>query len=358
MNLETDRASFAGTTPSVSRANYSVARVRRDLFSRSSVGAILLNRQGGTSTDYNRTVGLDGNFVFGGDQRLTLLLARTFSPEAGSNEVAAAVDFADQKDAYNYDLTYLDVGKGFNAEMGYIQRTDTRHPRARGAWTPRPGWRGVRQLSFGGYAESYVTHAGTMESRTVNGEFGMTFDDTGVVTVDVWRDYDLLTSPFALGSGTVPVGGHRWTTGRATYTSSPRRRVSGTGYVETGRYYNGDKTTFSSGVSVVARDTLVVDLNYVRNLIDLPATPSYRTNTVSTRVSYSFSPTLFAKAFVQYNDARRLASLNLLLWNIYRPGSDFYVVYNQQWDTDLPGARFLQRKNRTLSVKVTYWLGR
>ncbi len=40
---------------------------------------------------------------------------------------------------------------------------------------------------------------------------------------------------------------------------------------------------------------------------------------------------------MQYNDDRRLATLNLLLWSIYRPGSDLYVVYNQGWDTDLAG---------------------
>jgi hypothetical protein len=75
-------------------------------------------------------------------------------------------------------------------------------------------------------------------------------------------------------------------------------------------------------------------------------------------VSYSFSPTLFVKAFAQYNDTRKQASLNLLLWNIYRPGSDFYVVYNQGWNTDLPGPHTIAAKNRSLSLKLTYWLSR
>jgi len=72
-------------------------------------------------------------------------------------------------------------------------------------------------------------------------------------------------------------------------------------------------------------------------------------------VSYSFSPDLFVKGFLQYNDERRLASLNLLLWYIYRPGSDLYVVYNQGWETDVPGPRDLQVRNRSLSIKMTYW---
>lgn len=50
------------------------------------------------------------------------------------------------------------------------------------------------------------------------------------------------------------------------------------------------------------------------------------TNTLSTRASYSLTTTLFAKAFVQYNDERRLATLNLMPWSIYRKGSELYVV--------------------------------
>jgi len=86
-----------------------------------------------------------------------------------------------------------------------------------------------------------------------------------------------------------------------------------------------------------AEETLLVENTYTRNQITLPGARTYITNTLSIRASYSLSPTLFVKGFVQYNDDRRLATLNLMLWSIYRPGSDLYIVYNQGWDTDPPG---------------------
>jgi hypothetical protein len=64
------------------------------------------------------------------------------------------------------------------------------------------------------------------------------------------------------------------------------------------------------------------------------------------------------KSFVQYNDDRRAASVNLLLWWVYRPGSDLYVVYDQGWETDIPGPEGLRVRNRSLSLKFTYWLSR
>ena len=359
LNIETDSVERAGaSSPAVGRANYTVARVKRDIFSESTIGAVFLNRQGGPGAEYNRTAGFDFNWVINADARFTALLAKTSTPGVSGNDTAYALDFAYQKDRYNFDLTYLDVGRDFNAEMGYIRRVDARSPRVKGAWTPRPGWRGVRQLSLGGLVEAYQTHAGQTESKTGLGELAVTFSDTSVLAVEAVRDYDLLTAPWQLGPGTVPPGGHRWNTVRTSYTSSPRHRLAGSGYVETGGYYTGDKTTVNASLTIIPRDTLTVDLGVNRNSISLPATPPYVTNTVSTRVSYSLSPTLFTKAFLQYNDDRRQASLNLLFWCIYRPGSDLYLVYNQGWDTDLAGPHWAQVKNRSIAVKLTYWLSR
>lgn len=242
--------------------------------------------------------------------------------------------------------------------MGYIKRTDIRNPRLRAAWTPRPRWPGVRQLTLGASLDTYSNHAGQLVSRTGEGQFVAAFDDTSLLTVDVTRDDDRLAAPWQLGHGFVPAGRHDWSTFSASYASNASLRMAGTAGVQTGSYYSGDKTTLSGGINLLPLWRLLVELSYNRNRISLPDAPVYVTNTVSTRVSYSFSPSLFAKGFVQYNDAKMQATVNLLLWYIYRPGSDFYVVYNQGWDTDLPGPHFMRPRSRSLSVKFTYWLSR
>ena len=359
MNIETDSLDSAPPGPAaVPRANYSVVRLKRNVLSQSTVGGIFLNREGGAGADYNRTAGVDLNLVLSPAARLTGLLAKTFTPGISTGDWAGAIDFAYQVDKYNYDLTYLDVGRGFNAEMGYIRRTDIRNTRVKAAWTPRPRWRGVRQVSAGALLDNYANHGGVTESRTTDGQFGFTFTDTSQLNIDAIRDFDVLTEPFRLGNGVIPAGDYHWTTGQLSYTSSPRHRVTGSGLLQAGSYYSGDKTTAGGTLGLLPKDTLLVELAYTRNHITLPATPVYVTNTLSSRVSYSFTPTLFVKGFVQYNDAQRRATLNLLLWSIYRPGSDFYIVYNQGWDTDLPGGVNARVRNRSLSVKLTYWLSR
>jgi hypothetical protein len=172
------------------------------------------------------------------------------------------------------------------------------------------------------------------------------------------RDYDVLSLPFRLGPNVIAPGGYFWNTFKTTLTSDDSRRVYGSGGLDVGGYYGGDKRTFRASINFLPRETLLIENQYTRNEIGLPGAPTYVTNTLSTRASYSLSPTLFVKAFMQYNDERRLATLNLLLWSIYRPGSDLYVVYNQGWDTNAPGPEMLRPRNRMLAIKLTYWLSR
>jgi hypothetical protein len=363
LNIETDRANLpaaAGGVTALERSNYTAVRVKRNIFAKSSVGAIFLNRQGGAGSAYNRSVGVDTGLAFGDHTTVAAMFAGTFSPVAAERDRAGALDVAYKTDLYNAGATYLDIGPRFDAEMGFIPRVDIRNVKASGAWTPRPGWSGVRQLTFGGRLDYYENHQGRLESRTDEGEFKIERQDGSSITAYADRDYDYLPFDWTFGNGTIPIGGYDWKTVRLLYASNASKRVYGSTEVDLGGYYDGDKQTYTVKLNFLPRDTMLVENSYTQNRIQLPGVPKYVTNTLSTRVSYSFTPDLFLKGFVQYNDDRRLATLNLLFWYIYRPGSDLYVVYNSGWETDLPGARprILRVRSRSLAVKITYWLSR
>ena len=348
MNLTTDEGD---------PANYTAVRVKRNVLAQSSLGAILLNREGGP-TDSNRTAGVDAGFVLGRHLMFTGMFAKTFSPGAAGRDVAGAGDVNWRSDRFNYGLTYVDIAERFNAEMGFIPRVDVRNVRARAGWTPRPRWKGVRQLSIAGATDYFENHAGRVESRTHSAEFVLTRQDNANLRAVVFRDFDFLPVPFRLAGVDVPVGGYDWTTTTVSYTSNQSRRVYGNVGLDLGGYYNGDRQTLRGSLNFILGKTLLFEPNYTRNHITLPGRPRYVTNTLNTRVSYSFSPDLFVKGFFQYNDERRTATFNFLFWYVYRPGSDLYVVYDNGWETDVPGPREVRVRNRSLAVKLTYWLSR
>ena len=351
MNIETDRSS---TTP---RANYSAVRLKQDVFGKSSLGGILLNRTGGGLHD-NRTVGIDGVFSLGKNLDWVVLAAKTFTPGTSGRDWAATTRARWTSERLDAGVTYQDIAERFNAEMGFIPRTDIRSISAQAAWTPRPKWPGVRQLRIstdGGYVEN---HAGAKQSQAAGVEANVTLQNSGYVFLRADEQYDFLPFNWSTAGGLIPSAGYRWRTVHASVGTNQSKRVYTTMGTDIGGYYSGDKQSYRLELSFLPLDTLLVENFYTRNRIVLPVTGPYVTNVLSTRVSYSFSPSLFAKAFVQYNDATRTATTNLLLWYIYRPGSDFYLVYNQGWETSVPGPRDIRTRGRSLSVKFTYWLSR
>jgi hypothetical protein len=360
LNLETDQATVRpGDTPvDVPRANYTVLRVKRDVLSKSSIGAIFLNRQGGPGLDFNRSAGVDALFAFGQYLDFGLLAARTFTPGTSGRDWAGAFDFGWKTDTVDVSGTYLDIAERFNAEMGFIPRIDIRNPKGRAAWTPRPKWKGVRQLTLAAGADYFENHAGRIESRNQAVDFSISRQDSSSISFNVDRDYDYVPYDWSTGGGVIPIGGYTWNTVRAGFSSNQSKRVYGSLSYATGGYYSGEKQTAQAGLNFLPLETLLVETSYTRNHVTLPERPTYITNTLSTRVSYSFTPDLFLKSYIQYNDANRTASLNLLFWYIYRPGSDFYIVYDQGWDTELPGPHAVQTRAKSLAIKMTYWISR
>jgi hypothetical protein len=363
MNITTDRAEVrvAGSTRPIERANFTALRVKRNILSKSSIGGILLNRDGGL-TDYNRSIGIDAGFMLGPSFTLIGLVAKTSSPDhvltdRDGSDVAAVADVGYKADRFSTAVQYADIGGRFNPEMGFVTRTDVRATKGRAAWTPRPRWRGVRQMFFEAELEYYENHAGRVESRTQQFSASLSRQDSSSVRFGAFREHDVLATPFATAGTQLDEGAYDWTYFTAGYSSNQAKRVYGSVNMETGGYYSGARDSVRAAVNFQLGRTLLFEPNFTRNWIRLPGRPQYVTNTLNFRVSQSFSPDLFVKGFVQYNDERRAASFNLLLWYIYKPGSDLYVVYNEGRETNLPD-RWSRPRNRSLAVKMTHWLAR
>ena len=308
--------------------------------------------------------------MFGPAVTLIGLVAKTQSPDAvltgrGGSDLAAVADLGYKTDRFNTAFQYSDIGERFNPEMGFVTRTDVRVTRAKAAWTPRPKWRGVRQAFVEGNVEYYENHLGRVESRSQQFDVSLSRQDSSSFRVSGSREFDFLSAPFATAGTQLPVGGYDWTTFTAGYNSNRTRRVIASLSADAGGYYNGDREAFRAALTIQVGRTLLFEPNYTKNWITLPGRDSYATNTLNFRVSQSFSPDLFVKAFMQDNDERRTASFNFLLWYIYKPGSDLYVVYNEARETDLAGFApreslygWSRPRNRSLAVKMTYWLAR
>jgi hypothetical protein len=376
MNITTEEETLA--TRELDNANFTVVRLKRNVLKNSNIGALLVNSANGIS-DYNRAIGIDGGFVLGPRVSVTTVLAKTFGQgsgirdqgsgtrvqgSGGGKEMAGVLDVGWKTDRFVAGGQYLDVGERFNAEMGYIPRTDIRSGNVRAGWTPRPKFGGIRQLFFAGSANYYENHAGVVDSRAQQVSAQMQRQDTSGAFASFTNEYDNLAAPFATAGTVLPIGAYSWRYATVNYSSNRTRRVYGNISADVGGYYNGDRQTVRANLTLQVGRTLLFEPQYVHNRVTLEGQPLYTSNVLNFRVSHSFSPDFYLKGFVQYNDDRKTASFNFLWWYRYKPGSDLYVVYNQGLETDLPLTsrdaldKSYRVRSRSLAVKVTYWLAR
>jgi hypothetical protein len=149
---------------------------------------------------------------------------------------------------------------------------------------------------------------------------------------------------------TLPIGGYEFSNFIATYVFGTQRRASGSVTVDLGNFYNGTKTTLAVSrgrMMTAARLSLepTLSLNWV-NLIQ----GRFQNRLVGSRVTFTATPLMFVSALLQYNSASNALSANVRLRWEYRPGSELFVVYNEQRDTLAQG--FPDLSTRAFIVKI------
>ena len=79
----------------------------------------------------------------------------------------------------------------------------------------------------------------------------------------------------------------------------------------------------------------------------------FSTQLVTVRTTYTMTPLMFVSGLVQYNSSNNSLSTNIRLRWEYGPGSELFVVYNEDRDTDpfIPD-RTTELRNRAFVVKV------
>ena len=349
-----------GTGTSADDTTFTVLRVKRDLLRRSSIGAIATHRS--VSLDgagSNAAYGADASFSFFDDLNLLGYYARTRTTGRNGHDSSyeARLDYGG--DRYGFELDHLLVEKNFTPEVGFLRRDNFRRTSVSGRISPRPrSIESVRQFVLEASLDYFLTaDTGWLETRQQQVAFQTELENSDQFGARVSDSYELLLEPFApLGSHvTIPTGGYDFTDVRLTYSLGPRRPFTGTVEVATGGYFHGRLTSVDLNrgrFDLSPRLSVEPSLSF--NWIDLPVPEgSFRTDLLRGRVTYAFTPRTFASGLFQYNSTSRTLGANLRLRWEYSPGSELFVVYTEEQDTDpLRPNRYSALRNRAFVVKL------
>jgi hypothetical protein len=360
INLQTGSDDGVG----VESNNFTVLRLRRDLFKRSTIGALFTSREkSSVAAGSNQTYGVDANFAFRQDLNFVGFMAQTRTEGLTDDDLSYYGGFNYAGDLFAGSLTHLRVGENFNPEVGFLRRSAFRETSAQLGVNPRPRAMGpVRRLSLQGSMD-YLEHDAArryVESREYGVRGTVELKSSDQIELSWNNDYEYLDQTFRISGGggiAVPPGRYQFNDFGASVGFGLQRWYSGTVSLNRGDFYTGDKTTLglrTGRINVSTRLSLEPTLSF--NWIDLPL-GSFRSDLAVTRVNYAFTPRMFFGGLVQYSSGTHSVSSNLRFRWEYRPGSELFVVYTEARNTELVNA-IEGLANRGFTIKLNYLLRR
>ncbi len=352
-----------------------VLRVRHDLFARSYIGAMYLQRSGsGAPAGAERAAGVDIDLplVWGGRNiEPSFWLAGTRTPGIAGTPTAWRFGTDYPNDLFDNFVSLYRIAPAFSPTLGFVRRTGIWETTGHIDFMPRPRVLGIRQLDIVFPIPSWDIIANvsgslfrTRDWQTAELEWrplGGSFQNGDAFELNVQRFLDAPGVPFEVFRDiTVPAGRYWWTRGELQYETSPGRSLSISSLVGFGDFYDGTSTEVQLETTWRPGGRLIAGASIDRSAVRLQA-GRFGAVQVSGRVEYALNTRADFLAFVQYNNEDRRVDANLRFHWIPAIGDDVYLVWNSGYSTDpsaphrFPAVRgFAEPLNGGLVVKVVH----
>jgi hypothetical protein len=330
------------------RTNFGALRLKRDVGERGYVGGMLTDRRtaSGGETDF----GADASLWATSRLNLQGFAARATRSDGLADWAARGAAEYQADPVYLYG-EYLRIGPGAGTGMGFVTQTDVSRVDGKAQYTFRPRVPGLRTVAayVGGKRQTRVNG----EPRDANAFAGLSanLDSGDGLSLTHVRGYIDLDWGFDLaGRIPVPPGRYDLVDTEATFFTSGNRALSAFGNASLQRIWDGDLKALTGGLTLKGGSHLTLSGSYTRSAADLPG-GSFLAHVAGVRVGWAFSTRLAAHVYAQYNSLDRRFVGNFRLRFIYRPGSDFHLVFNEERAGT--GAPLV---GRGLAVKLSYLL--
>lgn len=347
--------------------NNTVVALQHQVFSRSNISAIFVNKQNTSdenfidrSEEYNRLIGIDYNLANKDNSwNGKFFMHKSFTPEVERDDYSGGLRLEYNKNNWRATFANTFVGDNFNSDLGFIPRTDILR-----------NFSEIERLVFpkNGSINRHIFSIGTFfvwrpgldfikGDRTYSPRWQATFRNTSEFSFQARSRFTLLFDPFdpsrsdglELQAGT----DYRYNSLETGFQSDRRKKLSYQGNIEYGEFFNGEILTVRGQANLRLQPYLNIGLNARYDRIDLPA-PFSDNNIwlVSPRIDVTFTKSIFWNTLIQYSSLQNNFGINSRLQWRFAPLSDLFLVYNDNYFTnDTFAPRF-----RSINLKVTYWL--
>lgn len=368
--------------------NYSAAAIQKSFWGRSYVKAGFLNRQGfskfePSKTDYGRNLLLAMSLRSPNNQwEVWGEYQRAFKQGITKDNNYWSTGFEYRNNNWGFLQDFTHVGTNYYADMGNLNRifnydavrdTNIRlgftHSFTRVEYAKRPKKSKIAEHAAG--FENYVVWNPDNSLNEWNNQlsYSLTFSNTANINVQMNRVAVDVPFPFSFSDDNALIfGKYNYTSGNIELQSDTRKTISASVQYTTGQFYNGSQTGLSASATYRIQPWGRFSLKADWNRINLPAKdPSVLGITtlllLSPKSEISFNRNVHWTTFFQFNTQANNFNINSRLQWRFRPMSDFFLVYTDNYfaaderdaNRNLLYSR-LDKKNRALVCKLTYWL--
>lgn len=348
--------------------NFGVFSLQRKVFSRSSIGLMLVNKESTHYPNeqdslktlfpkYNRNLGLEYNLASPNNQWTgKAFFLQSFAPDKKGQGFSQAAHLEYKSRKWNWRIQEEMVEDNYRAEVGFV---------------PRNGY--VNITSHVGHLffpkkSKVVSHGPKISTsyffnekmqRTDNANvfsYLLDYRNRSSLSISVSDEYIELLSPFdptRSGKETLNAGStHHWNAYMFNYISKPQSMFTYSVGGRFGGYYEGgNRTSLISELGYRFQPYVSLSSSLSYNHIHLPA-PWNNTEfwLIGSEVDITFTNKLFFATLCQYNEQSKNFNLNSRFQWRYKPASDLFLVYTNNYLIDP-----LVGRNWSLTLKFTYW---
>ena len=349
--------SVDGITGSVASNKYTVARLNQEFGTRSTIGALFVDRSGdgtvtgSSSTDKNQTYSIDGQWGYNDDLLFSGWVARTETPGIKDKDGGFSVKMNYDSGEWAARANYTEIDENFNPEVGFISRKNYKKEQyyimrryrpadLYGLLEVRPHIMLMNYNDFNGFKETGFDH------YDIHWEFKNGYRiDTGmnVTTQGVKEAFNIVDDV------TIQPGTYDHKEAQIVFHTDKSAPLSFSIRNYIGGRFGGDRKSIEPVVTYRYGENFTSEFSVKHNNYDLPV-GSFVNNLTKMRLSYSFNPRMLLQTLVQYNSGDDTLSTNLRFSWLQTATSGLYVIYNEFDDSSIGALP----KGKEFSIKYSY----
>ena len=365
-----------GQQGTYSPENYSAFTIQKSVLKRSVIKAYFLNKENFISEAeaqknpldrYGRNAGVTFEYSnMAGTFNAWFDYHQAFKPTVKTEDKYVQAGFMKTDKHWTFVSLVGNVGKNYYTDMGYVQMINN-YDAVRDttirlgfsdafnqvAYKILPATGPIGKIQF--KIEDFVTLHPDNSLNESDGKIGIQTDFKNASFLNLSLNNTQLNLLYPISftdEKPLPAGNYQYNQFQLMYTSDMRKLFGWETMLTLGQFYNGTIQGVAMGLSWRSQPHLNLSLRAELDKIEFPK--PYGNNNlllISPKVEWNFSTKVFWTTFMQYNTQENNFNINSRLQYRFKPMSDFFLVYTDNYFTDPT----LKNRNRALIFKFSYW---